>query len=94
MSRPKTDMPWLKPCGHPGCKVTLRKDSRTYDVGFCAQHGGRQVGRAVIKVAAPYVPPERPGIRVVEIAAVGIPAAGSSGEYRRAKVSLPKEPWA
>ena len=94
MSRPLSNMPWFKPCGHPGCDVKIRKDCHTYDVGLCAKHGGRRKGRATIAVAKPHVLPERAGVRYVEVAAVRTPAAGSSGDYKRVRVSLPREPWA
>ena len=92
MSRPVGDMPWRKPCAHPGCNVLLRKDTRTYDVGFCAEHGGRVTGRSRIVTAQPVVETEKEGVRAALVASHLM--TGASGDpVRRVKVSLAKEPW-
>lgn len=94
MNRPLTDMPWTKPCRYPGCKALLRKNTNTYDVGLCREHGGLRRGRARdLPRAVPPEAPERPGIRQVEVPATSAPAGGSADTWRRIKVSLPKEPW-
>lgn len=93
MSRPKTDMPWLKACAHPGCKTRMHKNTTTYDAGFCARHGGRHLGKArVAPVAQPVAQPVRPGIREAEVTVAA--SSGSSSANWTARVSLPKEPWA
>ena len=91
MSRPP-DLPWRKPCAHPGCKVMLAKTYTTYDTGLCRTHGGRATGKSqVAPVAQPHIPPERPGVRVVEVTAVDTSSGPMRGERKR--VSLPREPW-
>lgn len=91
MSRPP-DLPWRKPYAHPGCKVMLAKCYSTYDTGLCRTHGGRATGKSqVAPVAQPYAPPERPGVRVVEVTAFARGNGSTSGERQR--VSLAREPW-
>lgn len=86
------DMPWRKPCAHRGCKVMLHRNTGTYDMGLCAKHGGRATGKASRAPAAqPYFPPERPGVRVVEVTAFARGNGSSAGERQR--VSLAREPW-
>ena len=91
MSRPP-DLPWRKPCARPGCKVMLAKTYTTYDTGLCRTHGGRATGKSqVAPVAQPHIPPERPGVRVVEVTAVDTSSGPTRGERKR--VSLAREPW-
>ena len=92
MSRQKSDMPWWKNCSHPGCTSRMHKNTSTYDAGLCAKHGGRHLGKAgTPPIAAPVVPVERPGVRVVEVATIS--SCGSAAGGGRAKVSLAREPW-
>lgn len=92
MSRPFTDMPWYKRCGHPGCKTRMHKNTSTYDVGLCAKHGGLRTGKARdLPVAQPVAAPERPGVRVVKVATM--PSRYSESMTATVRVSLPREPW-
>ena len=86
------NLPWRKPCAHRGCKVMLHRNTGTYDMGLCAKHGGRATGKSqVAPVAQPHIPPERPGVRVVEVTAVDTSSGPMRGERKR--VSLAREPW-
>lgn len=92
MSRPtEGPFPWYRRCGHPGCETKMHKNTSTYDAGFCAKHGGMAKGREIVR-AEPLVAPERPGVRVVEVATIS--SCGSAAGGGRAKVSLAREPWA
>lgn len=92
MSRPRTTAaPYHKICSHPGCCTRMNRGSHTYDVGLCKHHGGQIKGRAVDLPREPEAPPERPGIRVVEVATM--PAGGSGSAGGRARVSVAREPW-
>ena len=80
------DMPWRKPCAHPGCKTQMHRYAATCDAGLCAKHGG--LGMIEARDAGPT---ERPGVRVVEVTAVDTSSGPMRGERKR--VSLAREPW-
>lgn len=85
------NLPWRKRCAHRGCKVMMHRNTGTYDMGLCRDHGGLVTGRSRIVRAEAPVQPERPGVRVVEVTALGHGNGGTSGE--RKLVSLAREPW-
>ena len=85
------NLPWRKRCAHPGCKTQMHRYATTYDTGFCRDHGGLVTGKARIVRAEAYAPPERPGVRVVEVTAVDTSSGPMRGERKR--VSLAREPW-
>lgn len=68
------------PCGHPGCRKTIREGSWNFSSGFCVQH------QPVVEIEAK---PQRKGVRRVTVHLV--PGCSSLASTR--EVTLPAFPW-